>query len=216
MSLSSETISNSLRPPLLLLALILASCSGNFKHVKFDSHEKTVYVDDLISFRQEKDNFFKTAPESPLTSMQKTTFERLNYYPPNLDLVFHVKLLKNANPKHIGIEATGGETRPAEEYGRLQFQIDGKNLELHVYKMLGDDSNELFVPFTDETCGNTSYAGGRYIDMSENHSGEYTLDFNYAYNPYCAYSHNFSCPIVPKENHLDVPVKAGEMKFSGQ
>lgn len=152
-------------------------------------------------------------PESPLTSRQRAAFQHLNYYLPNLDLIFQVNLLKNPNPKRIGIGATGGETRPAEEYGEFQFQIDGKNLKLHIYKMLGDSSDELFVPFTDQTCGNTSYFGGRYIDMKENRSGIYTLDFNYAYNPYCAYNHNFSCPIVPKENHLDVPVKAGEMKY---
>jgi hypothetical protein len=89
----------------------------------------------------------------------------------------------------------------------------GKKVRLYVYKMIGEDSDELFLPFIDETCGKVSYAGGRYIDLKENGSGIYRLDFNYAYDPYCAYKHNFSCPIVLQENHVDVSITAGEMKF---
>ncbi len=152
-------------------------------------------------------------PSSPLTAEQRASFQHLNYYPPNLNLVFKVKLLKSATQKKTGILATGGETRPAIEYGEFRFKVNGKSVALHVYKMLEDDPNVLFVPFVDETCGKTSYAGGRYIDLQEDSSGVYKLDFNYAYNPYCAYNHNYSCPIVPDENHIDVAIDAGEMKY---
>lgn len=179
----------------------------------FNPVQKQAYLDQLDRFRERKDIFFKSGTSSPLTEAQRASFRHLNYYPPNFDLIFKAKLLKEKRPERIGISATGGEIRPAIRYGRFDFDVDGKRVGLFVYKMLGDDSDELFLPFTDGTCGKTSYSGGRYIDLPEDRSGEYTLDFNYAYNPYCAYNHNYNCPIVPRENHLDVGIKAGEMKF---
>ncbi len=199
-------------PFILLLALSFAACSGNYKRVTFSAAEKQSYLEQLNHFRERKDLFFRSNLSSPLTQAQRVAFRQLDYYPPNFDLIFRVKLLKDGSPKQIGIQATGGETRPAVEYGRFDFDVAGNKLSLYVYKMAGDDSNELFVPFTDETCGKASYSGGRYIDLNQNESGEYLLDFNYAYNPYCAYNHNYSCPIVPQENHLDAPIEAGEMK----
>ncbi len=194
-------------------ALILASCSSDYKRVELNSQESKSYIQELTSFRQRKDVFFRTGPSSPLTTDQKASFQHLNYYPPNLNLIFKVKLLTNRSGKRIGIPATGGETRPAVDFGEFSFRVGGKPVVLHVYKMLADDPGMLFVPFVDETCGKTSYPGGRYIDLQEDSSGVYKLDFNYAYNPYCAYNHNFSCPIVPQENHIDVAIDAGEMKY---
>lgn len=195
------------------MALLLASCSSNFRHVEFGSREKKIYIDDLMEMRGQKDVFFKTSSQSPLTPAQKASFKHLNYFPINFNLIFQVKLLKESKRRRIGIEATGGETRPAIDYGEFQFEVSGKKVKLHVYRMLPDSSGDLFVPFVDLTCGKTSYSGGRYIDLRKNKSGVYSLDFNYAYNPYCAYNHNYSCPIVPRENHLDVSIKAGEMKY---
>ncbi len=211
-NLSSITASRLSSLLLALACLTLASCSANYKKLTFDSAERRDYLLRLDSFRERKDSYFKSDPSSPLTIQQRSAFKHLNYYPPNFSLIFRVKLIRERKPEHVGIQATGGETRPAIKYGRFEFEIDGRKLTLHVYKMIGDGGNDLFLPFTDETCGNTSYAGGRYIDLRENDTGEYTLDFNYAYNPYCAYNHDFSCPIVPAENHLDVKIDAGEMK----
>ncbi len=191
----------------------LASCSGNYEKLTFNSAEQRSYIDQLENFRERKDIFLRSDVFSPLTSEQKASRPHLNYYPPNFNLIFRVRLIKEETPEKVGIQATGGETRPAIRYGKFEFEVDGKVLRLNVYKMIGDGSNELFLPFTDETCGKNSYSGGRYIDLRVNNSGEYVLDFNYAYNPYCAYNHNYSCPIVPQENHLDVAIRAGEMNY---
>ena len=172
------------------------------------------YVSQLVTARVDKDSSFSAASTSPLTAEQRSTFKHLNYYPPNFDLIFEVKLLSDGRGSRMEIPATGGEMRDAVKAGEFDFKGGGKDAVLHVYRMLGDeDSTSLFVPFTDETCGKASYAGGRYIDLRENSTGTYRLDFNYAYNPYCAYNHNYSCPIVPEENHLDVPFEAGETRF---
>ncbi len=179
----------------------------------FSSAQKQLYVDQLESYRERKDLFFKSDAASPLTISQRAEFTQLNYYPPNFDLIFRVRLLKEKTPVRTEIQATGGEMRPATIVGKFEFVVEGRSLKLQVYKMEGDNSNDLFLPFLDNTCGKTSYSGGRYLDLTANASGEYVLDFNYAYNPYCAYNHNYSCPIVPKANRLDVDIRAGEEKF---
>ena len=201
---------------ILSISLVFSCCSGDFEHIKFNPPQANSYVSDLTTFRNQKDIFFKSGPPSPLTLEQQKYFHHLAYYPPNLDLIFQVKLIKGENETRMNIPATGGELRPASVVGEFHFEVAGKKVVLHVYRMIGGDSTELFLPFTDETCGKTSYAGGRYIDLKEDSSRIYRLDFNYAYNPYCAYNHNFSCPIVPSENYLNVPIEAGEKKFQQQ
>ena len=202
-----------LKPLLFVLALTFVSCSRDSERVEFKTNDAKLYLETLNHFRAQKDIYSKTNLSSPLTSAEKMSFQHLNYYPPNFGLIYQVKLLKESLPERMDIQATGGEMRPAVKYGKFEFEVGGQKVRLYVYKMLGDASNDLFLPFTDETCGKTSYSGGRYIDLKENESGSYRLDFNYAYNPYCAYNHNFSCPIVPQENHLDIPIAVGEMKY---
>lgn len=198
---------------ILIVTLLFIFCSRNVEHVKFSPSEARDYVQELDASRLQKDTFLKSSPSSPLTPEQRTAFRHLKYYAPNLDLVFQTRLADTGHETRADIPATGGELRPALRVGEFEFETAGSKFVLHVYKMIGEDSEELFLPFTDETCGRTSYAGGRYLDLKENESGIYRLDFNYAYNPYCAYSHNFSCPIVPRENYLDVPIEAGEEMF---
>ena len=119
------------------------------------------------------------------------------------------------------METSGKEKRLYRVYGILHFTIAGKALKLHIYQskdLMNTEkyADHLFIPFTDETCGEESYENGRYIDLSipELNNG-FTLDFNKAYNPYCAYiSNKYECPIPPAENHLPVKIKAGEMIFN--
>ncbi len=211
--MSSATTNRAVVPLLLAVAVSLASCSGNYEKLTFSSSEKRSYIDQLESFRVRKNLFFKSNAASPLTIAQRKAFSHLNYYPPNLNLIFRVKLIREETPEKVSIQATGGDTRAAVKLGKFEFETGGKLQALNVYRMIGDSTGELFLPFLDETCGRTSYSGGRYLDLQPNQSGEYILDFNYAYNPYCAYNHNYSCPIVPKANRLDVEIRAGEMKF---
>ena len=116
------------------------------------------------------------------------------------------------------MKTTTSRTPIYKKYGELHFSIDGKELKLNVYqnvdlkKKPGYD-DYLFLPFSDLTCGKDSYIGGRYIDMRIPKSGKVTIDFNQAYNPYCAYNYEYSCPIVPLENDLDIEINAGVKKF---
>lgn len=121
------------------------------------------------------------------------------------------------------MKTSGAIQKDFSRYGYLYFTIDGKALKLTLYQSIQLKSNPeyadyLFLPFTDLTSGEESYAGGRYIDLrlGDIVNNKVSLDFNKAYNPYCAYTTGYNCPIPPRENYLDIKVKAGEMNFAGQ
>ncbi|MFQ5632240.1 MAG: DUF1684 domain-containing protein [bacterium] len=109
---------------------------------------------------------------------------------------------------------TNGKDRPALRYGYFAFEVEKNMHRLQVYKFLDNNSQYkpyLFVPFLDQTAGEETYGGGRYLDLEENETGVYELDFNFAYNPSCAYGRKeYICPIPPSENTLSIPIRAGE------
>ena len=172
---------------------------------------------ELNQFRSEVDDFFQFHPQSPLDDEQRTAFEGLHYFDTNEDLFIDVEVERFPDDEPI-IEMTTntGEQRHYRRWGRFTFQVDGQEAALAVYS--DPHGQELFMPFRDATSGPESYGAGRYMD---NHrpgfrqlpNGKLEVDFNYAYNPYCAYQSGYSCPLPPTENWLTVPIRAGEKKF---
>ena len=179
--------------------------------------EQQLYLADLLRFRAEKDSFLRAFPRSPIKKEDRRTFRHLNYYEPNPKFVVMATLTRNVNPPHITITTTTGSSRDALKHGILEFVLLGQKHRLAVYKFTdqldGDPNSHLFVPFTDSTSGRETYGAGRYLDLDENETGEHILDFNRAYNPYCAYNEDYSCPIPPQENRLSTAITAGEKKF---
>ncbi len=171
---------------------------------------------ELRQERGEKDAVFRSGLQSPLPPAEKSRFKGLNYYPPNPALQFRVKLYRYPTPRPVRLGTNTGEIQSGLRYGYFEFKIDGVACRLQVYRM--DDTPAeggplLFIPFKDATSGSETYAAGRYIDLHENTSGIYDLDFNRAFNPYCAYGKGYSCPVPPEENRLTVPIRAGEKKY---
>ena len=164
----------------------------------------------LTDFRRAKDSAMR-GEGSPIPRAMRAGFTGLRYFPPNPDLVFDLELQRLARPESIDIQATGGDLRKARRLGYFRFSVNGAPCSLAAYE-LAESPGVLFVPFHDRTNGHESYEGGRYVDAQPD-GGRYRLDFNYAYNPYCAYSHRWSSPVPPPENRLTVSVRAGEMKF---
>lgn len=166
-------------------------------------------MSEISDFRKEKDELFGTTEESPLTAEQKHEFKGLKYFPENDQ--YHVTAnLEKEEGDLIDIKTSAGDTEPYKRYGKLKFNLTGKELTLNVYQSA--DSSHLFLPFRDKTNANETYHDGRYVEAEEG-DGKIDLDFNYAYNPYCAYNDNFRCPIPPEENTLDTEVKAGEKRY---
>lgn len=170
----------------------------------------------LEAFRRQKDKFFNENADSPILPEEKDQFTGLKYYP--IDLAYRVtaRLVPDAHPGIFRVQTTTGGHKEYTRAGRLEFELNGQRLSLTAFLPPADEplhGNRLFVPFRDKTSGKETYGAGRYIDLNKKATEEYVLDFNRAYNPYCAYSPYYSCPLPPGENNLPVEVRAGEMLF---
>jgi len=196
-----------------VLALALAFMQGC-------SHEQAPppeHLDSLLQTRRDRDAAFKTSAQSPIPAQDRARFQGLSYFPINPAFQFRVKLNRYPAPARIRMATNTGEIRDGLRYGFFEFDAEGQRCRLQVYRL--DDSGDsgkasLFVPFRDSTSGRETYGAGRYIDLDENASGIYELDFNRAYNPYCAYGEGYSCPIPPEENRLAIPIRAGEKIYA--
>jgi uncharacterized protein (DUF1684 family) len=168
-------------------------------------------MSELDDFRAEKDHFFKHDPQSPLTREQKKAFTGLNYIPEAPELRLKVAVELSTTNETIQMQTSTGAVQPYQKYGRFKFTVDGQEAELTIYS--GDYG--YFLPFADAQAGSETYGAGRYLEPEPAEEGKFLVDFNLAYNPYCAYNPNWSCPIPPKENRLAVAVRAGEKVFEG-
>jgi uncharacterized protein (DUF1684 family) len=166
-------------------------------------------VSELEDFRAQKDEFFKNHIQSPLTSEQKRAFRGLNYFPENEALRLEVKVEPLNDSKPLVMQTTTGGVQEYIRYGKFKFQVDGQPAELTIYQ----SEHGFFLPFVDSLAGTETYPAGRYLEPEPLPGDRFLVDFNLAYNPYCAYNEMWSCPITPAENRLKVPVRVGEKLF---
>jgi uncharacterized protein (DUF1684 family) len=146
---------------------------------------------------------------------QRVHFEHLLYFPPNRRYAVRARLEKFAEQRPVKIITTRKLEKTFYRYGRVHFQLQGKDLELTALKssLEGPDAGYLFIPFKDMTNSKETYEVGRFLDVPEPAQGEFILDFNNCYNPLCNYSPAYNCPLPPLENFLDVEVPAGEKTY---
>lgn len=163
----------------------------------------------LFDFRAEKDHFFASHPESPLEPDQKENFEGLEYFPENEMLRLEVEVREFPNKETIEIQTTTGEQRLYQRFGSFVFVVDGQEANLTIYST----DFGFFLPFVDSLANAETYGAGRYLEPEQLPNGKFLVDFNLAYNPYCAYNEHYSCPLTPFENRLKVPIRAGEKTF---
>ncbi len=174
------------------------------------------HVNQLETERREKDHFFKADEQSPIPWALREHFNGLAYFPPNPAYRFRVKLQRYPSPERVVLATSKGIPRDMLKWGYFEFTIQGKTQRLQVYKSVrsgGHGEESLFIPFRDGTSGKESYGAARYLDLGPSRTDEYDLDFNRAYNPYCAYSDDYVCPFPPRENWLDIRIEAGEKDF---
>lgn len=170
-------------------------------------------------FQIEMNTKFKDASKSPLTKKGLKEFKGLNFFPIDDRYTVNAKVELLSDGSVFDFPTTTDRVAMYRKYGVLSFSIDGKDFELSIYQDINpkpEYANHLFLPFLDNTNGKTSYKGGRFIDVYTTDiqpNGTVTIDFNKAYNPYCAYSDRYSCPITPRENSLDTEIKAGVMAY---
>lgn len=197
---------------LFLTLLVTEACKEN----RTDDPQMKAYIDSLIKERKEKDYSLQFDINSPFNRDTTVTFNPLNYYEPNPDFVFKSKLFKYDDQDTVAILGTKGETRPAILLGFLELKKDDKVHRINVYQSFSRTGEPYYsIWFTDQTTGTETYGVGRYLDFELNDHPEfvYTIDFNRAYNPYCAYSALFTCPIPRVEDYIDMEIEAGEKNF---
>ena len=166
-------------------------------------------MSELTDFRAEKDEFFREHPQSPLIPEQRQNFTGLNYFPENEALRLEVVVEPFEDQKLMQMQTSTGGVQTYTRYGRFKFQVEGQDAELTIY----ENENGFFLPFVDALSGKETYPAGRYLEPEALPGNRFFVDFNLAYNPYCAYNEMWSCPITPPENRLKVPIRAGEKLF---
>lgn len=168
------------------------------------------------AFQKELNALFKDASKSPLKAIDLKHFTALDFFPLDSNFVVHAKLVRTPDSVFFNMKTTTNRFSSERVFGILVFKIKAQRFSLKVYqnKDAFDSGEEaLFLPFLDETNGKSSYGGGRYLDLSIPSSDSLWIDFNKAYNPYCAYNEKFSCPIVPRENYISIPIEAGVKRY---
>ncbi len=173
-------------------------------------------ADAWMKWRAERDELFRSHTQSPLKRDSKGDFKGLEYFPYDAGLRTATRLSQVKRPESIQLPSSGDRPLSFTHFATASFVLRGETLELGVY-WLEEYSGGIFVPFSDSTSGTSTYGAGRYLidtakgaDPGTNESGELILDFNFAYNPSCAYDDRWTCPLAPPKNRLTVPIEAGE------
>ena len=175
----------------------------------------SAYRTELQKFRREKNQSFRQSAESPLPAAQKAAFDSLKYYPADPAFVPHADITRNEKPDTTLLQMSDNRAEKYLNWGVVKFSINNSPQQLRLYLKADGRDSTLFIPFTDLTNGHETYGGGRYLDapIPKRNESEIQLDFNRAYNPYCAYNSEYSCPVPPAENRLTVAIPAGEKSF---
>lgn len=191
----------------LVLAFLFTYCN---------SKKEPIYGE--TAWQQQMNADFKDATKSPLKDTDRKNFKTLNFYKTDSAFVVKAYLQKTPNSEWFFMKTTTDRVTEERVYGILHFYLKNKKHQLQVYQSKDlmqkpEYIDYLFLPFLDNTNGNTTYSGGRYLELSIPKGDSITIDFNKAYNPYCAYNEKYSCPIVPIENFIDESIEAGVKAF---
>jgi len=164
---------------------------------------------ELEEFRRQKDEFFQHSQHSPLKPEQRRSFTGLRYFPDNPELDLTVDVERDLEKKPVTMQTNTGTAQLYDRYGRFSLAVEGQRVSLTIFR----NQHGFFLPFVDSLAGQETYPAGRYLEPEEIGKNRFRVNFNMAYNPYCAYNELWSCPITPAENRIPLPIRAGEKVF---
>lgn len=190
--------------------VLIAAAIGVFLYFTFPSGNSEAHKDSVLAERANKEEYLRVNSESPFVK-DNMEMRDLSYFPIDAKYKVTAKVERIDKRQQVMVANSDGSATSYLKYAWLHFRLNDEDLKLVVLKR--QFGVGYFLGFTDLTSGEDSYGGGRYLDIAEIKGDRVTLDFNLAYNPYCAYSASFQCPFPPKENHLDVDVEAGEKDY---
>lgn len=169
------------------------------------------YAEYIAEEREEQDSFMRYSEESPFHERADLQFKGLKYYDPNQTYKVKGRFTEIEEKKIFTLPTSDNKEREYLEYGYAQFDLGGKSNKLLILEDVQE--GELFLAFGDATSASDTYGGGRYLDVEHGGGKTITLDFNLAYNPFCAFAADFSCPLPPRQNLLDIAIEAGEKNY---
>ena len=176
------------------------------------SQEDTEYVDKIQQFRLDKNKSFREGEDSPIEYKEK--FDGLAYFYPDPDFILEAKIQRIRDSVPLTILRSDGKQDNYVKYAFAIFELENKEHKVVLLKKADEiNSENVFLPFSDQTSGRETYPGGRYLDLVYKGGNKLTIDFNLAYNPYCVYNYRYSCPLPPRENFIDARVRAGEKMY---
>ena len=184
------------------------------KSVMHDKSDREI-SHSIESYRSEKDSAFKSGEVPAIPPSERANFQGLKYFPIDPGYRFEAELKRYPDPEHVKMLTSAGEPDDYIRYGYFAFKFGDKLCKLDVFEdgSPNGDPQHLFIPFRDETSGKETYGAGRYLELKEDEGPKFLLDFNMAYNPFCAYNPQYSCPIPPPQNTLKVEMRAGEKSY---
>ena len=194
--------------PALVLTLFFVPLTA------FAQEGSSDYVAEIEKYQEELNASYRNPEESPLEPEDLAAFSGLPFFPINEKYRVVARFVRTPGSKPFKMATSTGRLPIYEKYGEAHFELDGKKVVVPIYQNHELRETEkykdyLFLPFKDQTNGDTSYGGGRYVELSIPEGDTIVIDFNKAYNPYCAYSARYSCPIPPKENRIPLAIPAG-------
>ncbi len=177
--------------------------------------DKKNYVKIIEEKRFKSDKFMRTSASSPFKDSLRDSYHGLNHFDPDLKYRVQALIVPIEVKDQLIIPTSDGLKQRYQKFAYAEFKLDGERHRLLLLKPLGFGQKDvIFTAFVDATSGETTYGGGRYLDLGFKMAKQITIDFNLAYNPYCAYNPTFSCPLPPKENILSIPILAGEKNYN--
>lgn len=190
----------------ILISIIYAFTGGD---------DVVTYAAEIKKEREDRDRFMRTSDESPFKNA-KEEYAGLSYFEPDLKYRIIADLVPIQNKKVVTLATNDGKEQRYQEYAYAEFDLNGYHHKLLILEVIdmGPFRGKLFFAFGDETSADETYGAGRYLDLEKVPGSQtITLDFNKAYNPYCAYNETYSCPLPPPENLLTIPIRAGEKVY---
>ena len=185
----------------ILLVFMCSSCD-----------KKRIHNINLNEFQKQLNASFKDATTTPFSNSDLKRFSGLDFFQIDSNYIVKAEIIPTINLEKIKLSTSTGSKLNVIKYAELIFFINKQEYKLFAFKYIDSNDyppNHLFVPFLDKTNGDETYGGGRYLDLFQDSTGKIIIDFNNSYNPLCAYNESYSCPIVPKENFLEISIKAG-------
>ena len=191
-----------------ILPIILLSILLSILYYLYNSHQEyKEYSKNIQEFRENREKYLYNSSSSPL----KDSDYVVEYYEPNINFKVIARVSQKTDMDTIIMATSTGKTEKFLDFASLGFKLGRSEFSMPVYKYIeGENMGKLFFCFLDKTNNNSTYEGGRYIDVDFENAKRIELDFNKSYNPYCVYNLEYSCPLPSKENYINLEIKAGE------